>query len=123
MQLRLTVRRSARKAAQVLAPSESVRRDIVETYGISPERVTVIPLAAQARICGDEPGQVLPRLNRTDRKNVTTHYSVSVSDSFQFFFIYHRTKVRRCCEWNRVHALGRNLISLDDVAARAFGRN
>lgn len=48
MQLRLTVRRSARKAAHILALSESVRQDIIDTYHISPERITTIPLAASA---------------------------------------------------------------------------
>ena len=48
MQLRLTVRRSARKAARILSLSESVRQDIIETYAIAPERVTTIPLAAPA---------------------------------------------------------------------------
>ena len=48
MQLRLTVRHSARKATRVLVLSESVRQDIIETYGISPERVTTIPIAAPA---------------------------------------------------------------------------
>ena len=46
MQLRLTVRRSARKAARILTLSESVREDIIATYDIPPERVTTIPLAA-----------------------------------------------------------------------------
>src|SRR5882672_2981513 len=45
-QLRLTVRRSAKKAARILTLSENVRADIVATYGISPERITTIPLAA-----------------------------------------------------------------------------
>ena len=49
MQLRLTVRRTARRAAHVIAPSEFTRRDICETYGIRPERVTTIPLAASER--------------------------------------------------------------------------
>jgi glycosyltransferase involved in cell wall biosynthesis len=48
MQLRLTVRRSARKAARILSLSESGRQDIIETYDIAPERVTTIPLAAPA---------------------------------------------------------------------------
>lgn len=48
-QLRLTVRRSARKAAQILALSEHGRADIISTYGISPDRVTAIPLAAADR--------------------------------------------------------------------------
>ncbi|HYG82281.1 MAG TPA: glycosyltransferase, partial [Pyrinomonadaceae bacterium] len=47
-QLRLTVRRTARSAAQVLVPSEHTRRDICETYGLAPERVAVTPLAAPA---------------------------------------------------------------------------
>lgn len=47
-QLRFTVRRSARKAAQVVAPSEFTRQDIIATYKISPDRVTTISLAAPA---------------------------------------------------------------------------
>lgn len=46
MQLRLTVRRTARAARRVIAPSEFTRRDLVETYGLAPERVSVTPLAA-----------------------------------------------------------------------------
>jgi glycosyltransferase involved in cell wall biosynthesis len=46
MQLRLTVRRTARRAAHVITPSEATRRDIIGTYGLRPERVSVIPLAA-----------------------------------------------------------------------------
>jgi glycosyltransferase involved in cell wall biosynthesis len=45
-QLRLTVRRTARAASQVIAPSEHTRRDITETYKIEPERIHVTPLAA-----------------------------------------------------------------------------
>lgn len=44
-QLRMTVRRSARKASQVVALSEHARADILETYGLRPEKVSVIPLA------------------------------------------------------------------------------
>ena len=46
LQLRLTVRRTARRAARVIVPSEHTRRDIIETYGVAPERVSLIPLAA-----------------------------------------------------------------------------
>jgi glycosyltransferase involved in cell wall biosynthesis len=46
IQLRLTVRRTARRAAHLIAPSEFTRRDLVETYGVAPERVSAIPLAA-----------------------------------------------------------------------------
>jgi glycosyltransferase involved in cell wall biosynthesis len=48
-QLRLTVRRSARKATHILALSEHARADIVATYGIPPDRITAIPLAAADR--------------------------------------------------------------------------
>jgi len=46
IQLRLTVRRSARKAARILTLSESVRQDIVNTYHLPESRITTIPLAA-----------------------------------------------------------------------------
>jgi len=48
LQLRWTVRSSARRANRILALSESARQDIIETYSIPPERVTAIPLAAPA---------------------------------------------------------------------------
>jgi glycosyltransferase involved in cell wall biosynthesis len=47
-QLRITVRRSARQAAQVIALSEHARRDLIATYGLPPEKVNVVPLAAPA---------------------------------------------------------------------------
>lgn len=46
MQLRLTVRHTARKAARILALSDYARNDIIKTYGIEAERVSVTPLAA-----------------------------------------------------------------------------
>jgi glycosyltransferase involved in cell wall biosynthesis len=48
MQLRLTVRRTARNAAQVLTLSDYVRRDLMSTYGIDGEKITVAPAAAAA---------------------------------------------------------------------------
>jgi glycosyltransferase involved in cell wall biosynthesis len=48
-QLRLTVRRTARKAAQILTLSEFSRRDIIETYGVESRRVRVTPAAAASR--------------------------------------------------------------------------
>jgi glycosyltransferase involved in cell wall biosynthesis len=45
-QLRLTVRRTARRAAQIITISEHSKRDIVETYRVAPERVSVTYLAA-----------------------------------------------------------------------------
>lgn len=47
-QLRITVRRSAREAAQVIALSDYARNDIIASYHLSPENVSVIPLAAPA---------------------------------------------------------------------------
>jgi glycosyltransferase involved in cell wall biosynthesis len=48
MQLRMTVRRSARLASQVISLSNHGRADIIDTYKINPDKVTVIPLAAPA---------------------------------------------------------------------------
>lgn len=45
-QLRITVRRTARQAAQVIALSEYARNDIVNTYKVSPDKISVIPLSA-----------------------------------------------------------------------------
>lgn len=46
MQLRLTVRRTARRAAHIITPSEFSRQDVIKTYGIEPERISVTPEAA-----------------------------------------------------------------------------
>jgi glycosyltransferase involved in cell wall biosynthesis len=48
LQLRLTVRHTASRAAQIITLSEYSRRDIIETYGIAPERITVTPASAPA---------------------------------------------------------------------------
>ncbi|HVG28345.1 MAG TPA: glycosyltransferase family 1 protein [Pyrinomonadaceae bacterium] len=45
-QLRLTVRRTARRAARIITSSEHSKRDIVETYRVAPGRVTVTHLSA-----------------------------------------------------------------------------
>lgn len=49
MQLRLTVRHTAKRAAHIITGSDYSRRDIIETYGIAPGRVTVTPVAASER--------------------------------------------------------------------------
>jgi len=64
-QLRLTVRRSARKATHILALSEHARADIVSTYGIRPERVTAIPLAAADRFQPVVDARELQRVRHT----------------------------------------------------------
>lgn len=48
-QLRLTVRRSARNAAQIIALSAHGRQDLIDTYRVPAERINVIPLAPSPR--------------------------------------------------------------------------
>ena len=48
-QMRLTIRRSAQSAAHILTDCDFARDDILRTYGIAPERVTAVPLAAAVR--------------------------------------------------------------------------
>jgi glycosyltransferase involved in cell wall biosynthesis len=64
VQLRLTVRATARRAAHVVAPSEFTRRDLVETYGLDPARVTAIPLAVSPRFRPVEDAAELERVRR-----------------------------------------------------------
>jgi glycosyltransferase involved in cell wall biosynthesis len=44
--MKLTIRRTARKADHVVVPSEYTRQDLICTYNLQPERVTIVPLAA-----------------------------------------------------------------------------
>ncbi|PYS77216.1 MAG: glycosyltransferase family 1 protein [Acidobacteria bacterium] len=64
MQLRLTVRRTARRAAHVIAPSEFTRRDLIETYKLDPARVTAIPLAAAEHFRPVEDALEIERVRR-----------------------------------------------------------
>jgi glycosyltransferase involved in cell wall biosynthesis len=64
-QLRITVRRSAREAAQVIALSEYARADIVATYHVSPEKVKAIPLAASAHFRPVKNEEELQRVRQT----------------------------------------------------------
>ena len=68
MQLRLTVRQTARKAARILALSEYSRSDIIETYGIEPDRVSVIPPAA--------PGHFAPVTDAVELARVRRNYGI-----------------------------------------------
>jgi glycosyltransferase involved in cell wall biosynthesis len=61
-QLRLTVRHSARRAARIISLSEHGRRDIIETYGITAERVTAIPLAAPSHFAPVQDNRELQRV-------------------------------------------------------------
>lgn len=61
-QLRLTVRHSARRAARIISLSEHGRRDIIETYGITAERVSAIPLAAPSHFAPVQDNRELQRV-------------------------------------------------------------
>ena len=62
IQLRLTVRHSARRAAKILTLSEHTRRDIIETYGVDESRITAIPLAAPRHFSPVEDTRELQRV-------------------------------------------------------------
>ncbi len=64
-QLRFTVRRSARRAARVLALSEYARNDIIATYRIAPDLVTAIPIAAPAHFRPVDDETELQRVRQT----------------------------------------------------------
>ena len=65
MQLRLTVRHTAKRAAQIITGSEYSRRDIVKTYGVAEERITVIPDAAPNHFAPVADEQELQRVRET----------------------------------------------------------
>jgi glycosyltransferase involved in cell wall biosynthesis len=69
VQLRLTVRRSAQRAARILTLSDSVRQDIINTYKIPAERITTIPLAAAAHF--------RPIANEKELERVRHTYGIS----------------------------------------------
>jgi glycosyltransferase involved in cell wall biosynthesis len=64
-QLRITVRRSARAAAQVVTLSQYARNDLVSTYRLKPEKVNVIPLAAPSHFRWTSNEQELQRVRQT----------------------------------------------------------
>jgi glycosyltransferase involved in cell wall biosynthesis len=64
-QLRITVRRSAQQAAQVIALSEHARSDIIATYSVNPGNVSVIPLAAPAHFGPTRDEVELQRVRQT----------------------------------------------------------
>ena len=76
MQLRLTVRNTAKKAAQIITGSEYSRQDIVKTYGLSLERVTVIPDAAPNHFGPVEDNKEIQRVLQT--YGITGDYILSV---------------------------------------------
>ncbi len=65
MQLRMTVRHTARKATRIITDSEYSKRDISETYGIPAERITVTYLAAPAHFEPVSSERELQRVRQT----------------------------------------------------------
>jgi glycosyltransferase involved in cell wall biosynthesis len=68
MQLRMTVRRTARRAAHIITGSEYSRDDISRTYGIGSERITVAPDAA--------PAHLAPVTNETELRRIRESYGI-----------------------------------------------
>ena len=59
------MRRSARKAAQVIALSEHARADLIATYNLQPEKVNVVPLAAPDAFAPVRDDNELQRVRQT----------------------------------------------------------
>lgn len=77
MQMRLTVRRSARRAAHIITVSDYSRDDIIRTYKLPAERITVTHEAAPPHFAPvDDPAE----LNRIrQRYGITRNYILSIS--------------------------------------------
>ncbi len=65
LQLRMTVRRTARLAAQVITLSDHTRADVIKTYNINPDKVTSIPLAAPSHFTRITDDKELQRVKQT----------------------------------------------------------
>lgn len=65
MQLRLTVRKTARRAAHIITVSEYSRQDVIKTYGIEPERISVTHEAAPPGFTPVTDETELRRIRRT----------------------------------------------------------
>jgi len=89
-QLRLTVRRTARKAALILTLSEFSRRDIIETYAVNPERVIVTPAAA--------PTHFKPVADKTELEAIRARYGISANYLLSLGSIQPRKNLTRLIE-------------------------
>jgi len=86
-QLRLTVRRTARKAAVILTLSEFSRRDIIETYAVDPERVIVTPAAA--------PTHFKPVVDEARLKEMRERYGIGANYLLSLGSIQPRKNLKR----------------------------
>ena len=90
MQLRLTVRRTAKKAAQIITVSEYSRQDISNTYKIPSGRITVTPEAASERF--------FPVTEGTELKTIRKTYGIERDYIFSLCSIQPRKNLIRLIE-------------------------
>ena len=76
MQMRLTVRSTARRAAHIITDSSYSRNDILKTYGLPGDRVTVTPLAASTRYRRVENADEIKRVR--EKFGITGDYILAV---------------------------------------------
>jgi glycosyltransferase involved in cell wall biosynthesis len=76
MQMRLTVRHTARRAAHIITVSDYSRRDIVETYRVAEERISTVPLAAPAHFAPVEDERELRSVR--ERYDIKDEYILAV---------------------------------------------
>jgi glycosyltransferase involved in cell wall biosynthesis len=86
-QLRLTVRRTARRAALVITGSEHARSDVIATYQLAPTRVRSIPLAA--------PATFAPVTDKTELQRVRDTYGIEGDYILSVGSIQPRKNLRR----------------------------
>jgi len=108
-QLRLTVRRTARKAARILTLSEFSRRDIIETYAVNPDRVLVTPAAAPARFA--------PVENETELKEIRERYRIKANYLLSLGSLQPRKNLARLIE---AYASLQKLCSNDQLPQLVF---
>ncbi len=109
-QLRLTVRRTARKAALILTLSEFSRKDIIETYAVDPERVLVTPAAA--------PPGFAPLDDETKLKEIRKRYGINANYLFALGSIQPRKNLTRLIE---AYASLRRARPRDDIPQLVIG--
>ena len=75
-QMRMTVRRSAQTATQIITDSNFSREDILRTYKLSPDRVTATHLAASAKFKPEEDPSEIRRVRQ--RYGIVGDYILTV---------------------------------------------
>lgn len=91
-------------ARMVVTPTEAVRREVIEHFGLAPDRVTAVPLAAHERFrpTGESPGDYFLMVGTVEpRKNV--HRAIAAW-----------RELRRRGHSCRLKLVGRNLLGLRD---------